>query len=66
MYVPAPHASADGDTLGRYLEHRGVNRREFLTFCSQMAAVLGYELDPGFWSPLPAPPALSTVDPEAG
>ena len=41
MYVPAPHASADGDTLGRYLEHRGVNRREFLTFCSQMAAVLG-------------------------
>ena len=41
MYVPAPHAWADGETLGQYLEHRGVDRREFLTFCGSMAAVLG-------------------------
>ena len=41
MYVPAPHAWADGESLGQYLEHRGVDRREFLTFCGSMAAVLG-------------------------
>lgn len=38
-----PHAEpwADDTTLGRYLEKRGVSRRDFLGFCSQMAAVLG-------------------------
>jgi hydrogenase small subunit len=41
VYVPAPHAWSDGESLGQYLEQRGVNRREFLTFCSSMAAVLG-------------------------
>src|SRR5512146_962257 len=41
MYVPAPHAWADGESLGQYLEHRGVDRREFLTFCGSRAAVLG-------------------------
>lgn len=41
MYVPAPHAWAAGESLGQYLEHRGVDRREFLTFCGSMAAVLG-------------------------
>ena len=41
MYVPAPHAWVEGESLGQYLEHRGVSRREFITFCTQMAAVLG-------------------------
>jgi len=41
MYFPTSHAWADGESLGEYLEGRGVSRREFLTFCGQMAAVLG-------------------------
>src|SRR5574341_1454960 len=41
MYFPTSHPWADGETLGEYLEKRGVDRREFLTFCGEMTAVLG-------------------------
>ena len=41
MYFPTSHPWAAGDTLGAYLAQRGVNRREFLTFCGQMTAALG-------------------------
>ena len=41
MYFPTSHPWAEGQTLDQYLQHRGVNRREFLTFCGQMAAILG-------------------------
>ena len=40
MLTPNADAWAEDDTLGRYLESRGVSRRAFLGFCSQMAAVL--------------------------
>ncbi len=41
MYFPTSHAWADDETLGTYLEKRGVTRRDFLTFCGQMTAALG-------------------------
>lgn len=41
MYFPTSHPWAEGQTLDQYLQHRGVSRREFLTFCGQMAAILG-------------------------
>jgi len=41
MYLPAAHPWCDGDTLPAYLERRGVTRREFMTFCGEMAAILG-------------------------
>ena len=41
MLTPGGVDWTDRDTLGEYLERRGVSRREFLTFCSQMAALLG-------------------------
>lgn len=41
MYFPTAHPWADEETLGQYLERRGVSRRDFLTFCGSMAAVLG-------------------------
>jgi hydrogenase small subunit len=31
----------DNETLGRYLQRRQVSRREFVTFCGEMAAILG-------------------------
>ena len=39
--------------LDDWLRHAGLNGRAGL---GQLAAVLGYELDPGFWTPLPPPP----------
>ncbi len=42
--------------LDHWLRQAGLNGRAGL---GQMAAVLGYELDPSFWSPLPVPPAGS-------
>jgi hydrogenase small subunit len=41
--VLTPHAVAwsRDESLGAHLEQRGINRREFLEFCGQMAAVLG-------------------------
>lgn len=41
MYFPTAHPWAEGQSLDQYLQHRGVSRREFLTFCGQMAAILG-------------------------
>ena len=41
MYLPSAYPWVDGETLSQYLERRGVSRREFLTFCGEMAAVLG-------------------------
>ena len=41
MYFPTSHPWAEGDSLGTYLEHRGVSRREFLAYCAEMTAILG-------------------------
>lgn len=41
MLTPNQHGWSEGEELGGYLERRGVTRREFLSFCGQMAAVLG-------------------------
>jgi hydrogenase small subunit len=41
MFVPTSHPWAEDDDLGSYLEQRGIERREFLTFCAEMTAVLG-------------------------
>jgi hydrogenase small subunit len=41
MYMPTAHPWAADESLGEYLERRGVSRREFLTFCGSMATVLG-------------------------
>ena len=41
MYFPTAQPWAEGQSLDQYLQHRGVSRREFLTFCGQMAAILG-------------------------
>lgn len=41
MYFPTAHPWAEDETLGQYLERRGIPRRDFLTFCGSMAAVLG-------------------------
>ena len=42
--------------LDDWLRAAGINGRAGL---GQMAAVLGYELDPGFWSALPLPPGAA-------
>ena len=41
MYFPTSHPWAGDETLGEYLDRRGVSRRDFLTFCGEMTAVLG-------------------------
>lgn len=41
MFYPESHPWPDGETLGAYLERRGVSRRDFLTFCAEMTAMLG-------------------------
>ncbi|HUL01815.1 MAG TPA: hydrogenase small subunit, partial [Gemmatimonadales bacterium] len=41
MYFPTSHPWAEGETLGSYLEQRGVTRRDFLAFCAQMTVMLG-------------------------
>jgi hydrogenase small subunit len=41
MYMPTEHPWAEGESLGQYLERRGVSRRDFLTFCGSMATMLG-------------------------
>jgi hydrogenase small subunit len=41
MYYPTSHPWTEDETLAQHLEQRGVGRREFLEFCSSMAAVLG-------------------------
>jgi hydrogenase small subunit len=41
MLLPSSVPWSEGERLGRYIERRGVSRRDFLTFCGEMAAVLG-------------------------
>src|SRR5579864_8449521 len=41
MYFPTSHPWSPADSLGQYLERRGVSRRDFLAFCGQMTAALG-------------------------
>ncbi|HEU5358939.1 MAG TPA: hydrogenase small subunit [Gemmatimonadales bacterium] len=41
MFFPQTHPWTEGQSLTDYLEQRGVNRRDFLTWCAEMAAVLG-------------------------
>lgn len=41
MFSPTSHPWPDGEALGAYLTKRGVSRREFLSFCGNMAAALG-------------------------
>ena len=41
MITPSVQAWVDGETLGDQLEARGVSRRDFLKFCSEIAVVLG-------------------------
>jgi hydrogenase small subunit len=41
MFNPSAHPWLSGESLGQHLEARGVSRRDFLTFCGEMCAVLG-------------------------
>ncbi len=41
MLTPTTHAWSDDEALGGYLGRRGINRRDFIEFCGQMAAILG-------------------------
>ena len=41
MYFPTSHPWAPDESLGTYLEGRGVSRREFLAYCAEMTAILG-------------------------
>jgi hydrogenase small subunit len=41
MLNPNSEPWLEGESLGTYLDRRGVNRRDFLTFCAQMSAILG-------------------------
>ena len=41
MLVPTAVPWMDSETLGTYLQRRNVSRRDFLTFCAEMAAILG-------------------------
>ena len=41
MYLPTSHPWVEGETLGAYLDQRGVSRRDFLAFCAEMTAILG-------------------------
>ena len=41
MITPSVDSWIDSETLGEHLESRGVSRRDFLKFCTEMAVVLG-------------------------
>lgn len=41
MFFPTAHPWARGETLGEHLGQRGIDRREFLTFCGEIGAILG-------------------------
>ena len=41
MFYPTSHPWTGEQTLGEHLESHGVSRRDFLTFCGQICAVLG-------------------------
>lgn len=41
MLSPSPQTWAEGESLAHQIESRGVSRRDFVEFCSEMAVVLG-------------------------
>jgi len=41
MFLLSSHPWAQDQTLGEYLDGRGVTRRQFLAFCAEMSAMLG-------------------------
>ena len=41
MLNPSRYAWAEGETLGAHLKSRGVSRRDFLKYCTEMAVILG-------------------------
>jgi hydrogenase small subunit len=41
MFYPSSHPWVEGETLADHLEQRGVSRRDFVTFCAEVGAVLG-------------------------
>ena len=41
MYLPTSQPWSADESLGQYLERRGIGRRDFLGYCAQMAAILG-------------------------
>jgi hydrogenase small subunit len=41
MYYPTSHPWTDDQKLAEHLESRGISRRDFLSFCAQISAVLG-------------------------
>ena len=41
MLVPTSQPWREDEDLGSYLERRGVSRRDFVTFCAEMTAILG-------------------------
>jgi hydrogenase small subunit len=41
MFYPSSHPWVEGETLADHLEQRGVSRRDFVTFCAELGAVLG-------------------------
>ncbi|MES1259788.1 MAG: twin-arginine translocation signal domain-containing protein, partial [Gemmatimonadota bacterium] len=41
MYSPNSHPWTAAESLSQHLTERGVSRRDFLEFCSGLAAVLG-------------------------
>ena len=45
MLIPTSHPWSPDQTLGETLESRGVSRRDFVAFCSQLSLILG--LGPG-------------------
>src|SRR5665647_3226147 len=41
MITPSTYAWTEGETLGQHFESRGVSRRDFVKFCTEIAVVLG-------------------------
>jgi hydrogenase small subunit len=41
MLSPQSHPWTEGETLDNYLDRRGISRRDFMTFCAEISAVLG-------------------------
>ena len=41
MYLPTSQPWSADESLGQYLERQGIGRRDFLTYCAQMTAILG-------------------------
>src|SRR5512145_258393 len=41
MYFPTSHPWIPEESLSQYLERQGIGRRDFITYCGQMAAILG-------------------------